>query len=304
MSRTKARCLMCCRLALRPSTSNAEECTVSILPVGSTLVADQNDEVIQISDTESDEQFQVELPDVQVVGDGVATTSVTSESLYLFNNPVVRGSVGAIAIGNDNVSTNDSVTSGSEPHYTFSNPVLQNSVGATVVGTNNIFPVTSGLEPHNQGSVDITTRGTDNLSTDICSGVAQYSSISDPVIQGSVTQTAATVPTSSFTSDPLLSVTTTEVAASHVANEDACEYNDIGALILPSKSTNEIISTMHKLTNSQKYSLLFNHVKPPRILPSTYAFGCNQKFKIEWLTKYAWLRYSPKLDGVFCGPFF
>ena len=31
----------------------------------------------QISDTESDEQFLVELPDVQVVGDGVATTSVT-----------------------------------------------------------------------------------------------------------------------------------------------------------------------------------------------------------------------------------
>jgi len=33
---------------------------VSILPVGLTLVADENDEVIQVSDTESDEQFQVE----------------------------------------------------------------------------------------------------------------------------------------------------------------------------------------------------------------------------------------------------
>jgi len=105
----------------------------------------------------------------------------------------------------------DSVTSGSKPHFTFSNPVLQDPVGATAVGTNNVLPVTSGLEPHytfsNQGLVDITTRGTDNLSTDICSSEAQYSSISDPVIQesvGSATQTAATVPTSSLTSDPLL----------------------------------------------------------------------------------------------------
>jgi len=37
---------------------------VSLLPVGSTLLANENDEV---SETESDEQFQVELPDVQVV---------------------------------------------------------------------------------------------------------------------------------------------------------------------------------------------------------------------------------------------
>ena len=77
---------------------------MSLLPVGSALLADENDKVIQISDTESDEQFQVELPDVQVVGDGVATTSVTSEPHYVFNNPVVRGSVGATAIGNDNVA--------------------------------------------------------------------------------------------------------------------------------------------------------------------------------------------------------
>jgi len=58
----------------------------------------------QISDTESDEQFLVELPDVQVVGDIVATMSVTSEPRYVFNNPVVRGSVGATAIGKDKVS--------------------------------------------------------------------------------------------------------------------------------------------------------------------------------------------------------
>jgi len=214
----------------KPSTSNVEEYTVSLLPVGSALLADENDEVIQISDNESDEQFQVELPVVQVVGDGVATTSVTSKPHYVFNNPVVRGSVGATAKGNDNVSPSDCVTSGLEPHYTFSNPVLQNLVGVTAVGTNNVLPVTSGLEPHytfsNQGLVDITTRDTDNLSTDICSSEVQCL-FSDPVVQesvGSLTQTTATAPTSSLTSDPLLNVATIEVAASHVTNEDASEY--------------------------------------------------------------------------------
>jgi len=125
----------------------------------------------------------------------------------VFNNHVVQGSVGATAIGNDNVSPSDSVISGSKPHFTFSNPVLQDPVGDTAVGTN-VLPVTSGLEPHNtfsnQGLVDITTRGTNNLSTDICSSEAQHL-FSDPVIQesvGSVTQTTDTVPISSLASDP------------------------------------------------------------------------------------------------------
>jgi len=75
-------------------------------------VLPENDEVVQISDTESDKHFQVEPPDAQVVRDGVATTSVTSESHYVFNSPVVRGSVGATTIGNDNVLPSDNVTSG------------------------------------------------------------------------------------------------------------------------------------------------------------------------------------------------
>ena len=78
--------------------------------------------------------------------------------------------------------------------------------------------------------------------------------------------------------------------------------NDFGALLLSTKSKAEITAIMNKLSNPQKYSLLYNHVSPPSILPSSYSYGCNQKFNTTWLHKYAWLRYSPKLDGVFCGP--
>ena len=59
---------------------------------------------------------------------------------------------------------------------------------------------------------------------------------------------------------------------------------------------------MSKLSNSQRYSLLYNHMSPPNVLPTSYSYGCNRKFNTTWLYKYAWLRYSPKLDGVFCGP--
>ena len=43
-------------------------------------------------------------------------------------------------------------------------------------------------------------------------------------------------------------------------------------------------------------------MEQPPILPSTFSHGCNRKFNISWLGKYPWLRYSPKLDAVFCGP--
>ena len=41
---------------------------------------------------------------------------------------------------------------------------------------------------------------------------------------------------------------------------------------------------------------------PPAVLPTTFSHGCNRKFNISWLIKYPWLRYSPKLDAVLCGP--
>jgi len=81
------------------------------------------------------------------------------------------------------------------------------------------------------------------------------------------------------------------------------QLNDIGRLISSSTSVGEINVCMSKLENSEKYSLLFNHVKPCRTtLPSRFSNGCNRKFNIDWLRKYPWLRYSPTLDSVFCGP--
>ena len=78
--------------------------------------------------------------------------------------------------------------------------------------------------------------------------------------------------------------------------------NDLGALLLPSKTSAEINAIMSKLSNSQRYSVLYSHISPPSILPSSYSYGCNRKFNTTWLHKYTWLKYSPKLDGVFCGP--
>lgn len=51
--------------------------------------------------------------------------------------------------------------------------------------------------------------------------------------------------------------------------------NDLGTLLLPSKTSAEISATMSKLSNSQRYSLLYNHISPPSVLPSSYSYGCN-----------------------------
>lgn len=46
---------------------------------------------------------------------------------------------------------------------------------------------------------------------------------------------------------------------------------------------------------------MYRHVPPPCTLPRTFSHGCHRKFNTSWLEKYPWLRYSPALDGVFCG---
>lgn len=80
------------------------------------------------------------------------------------------------------------------------------------------------------------------------------------------------------------------------------QFNDIGDILNPSKSVDSLSSSISSLTDDKKYSLLFNHVAPPNILPTTYIRGSHRKFNCTWLTKYSWLRYSVKLNGVFCGP--
>lgn len=80
--------------------------------------------------------------------------------------------------------------------------------------------------------------------------------------------------------------------------------NDIGSLLDPTAPTDSLNRVVSSLTNSEKYNLLYHHVKPPTptALPSTNVRGKNRKFNVSWLEKYPWLLYSPKIDGVFCGP--
>ena len=74
----------------------------------------------------------------------------------------------------------------------------------------------------------------------------------------------------------ILSTTACTAQSSLTTAVDQIEtVNDLGALLLPSKTNAEISATMSKLSNSQKYCLLYNHVSPPSILPSSYSYGCN-----------------------------
>ena len=79
-------------------------------------------------------------------------------------------------------------------------------------------------------------------------------------------------------------------------------HNDIGALLMPDKSISQSCRAVGGLSGAEKYHLLYHHVQPPKVLPSTYSHGCNRKFTVAWLEKYPWLRYSPSQDGVYCGP--
>ena len=76
----------------------------------------------------------------------------------------------------------------------------------------------------------------------------------------------------------------------------------IGKLLNPSKSVESIWHIITQLDNDTKYSLLYDHLQPPSILPYSTIRGSNRKFNVSWLSKYPWLKYSPMLDGVFCGP--
>ena len=54
---------------------------------------------------------------------------------------------------------------------------------------------------------------------------------------------------------------------------DPPPFNDIGALLVPTKSIEEICQVVGKVSNDQKYSILHHHVSPPNIYPSTYSHG-------------------------------
>lgn len=73
---------------------------------------------------------------------------------------------------------------------------------------------------------------------------------------------------------------------------------DIGGLLAPTKSIDEKCQALNNLSNPEKYSYIFKHNSPPRVLPTTFSHGCNRKFKRAWMNTYPWLRYSTKLDGL------
>ncbi len=77
---------------------------------------------------------------------------------------------------------------------------------------------------------------------------------------------------------------------------------DIGNILVPSKSIDELCTSIDGLSTGEKFSLMYHHVQPPNVLPSRFSHGFNRRFQVSWLQKYSWLLYSVKLDGIFCGP--
>ncbi len=102
-------------------------------------------------------------------------------------------------------------------------------------------------------------------------------------------------------SAPELPIPSTSKACDDLIH-DVPPPNDIGLLLDPTKSIEEICGVVGQLSNDQKYSTLYHHVSPPNVYPSTSFHGINRKFGNSWLEKYPWLIYSPKFNAIFCGP--
>ena len=56
--------------------------------------------------------------------------------------------------------------------------------------------------------------------------------------------------------------------------------NDIGGVVYPLISIEQICSILAGLPNSKKYSLLYQHARPPNILLSTFSHGCYRQFNV------------------------
>ena len=71
-------------------------------------------------------------------------------------------------------------------------------------------------------------------------------------------------------------------------------YNDIGTIVKPCISANEITASIKALSPGQKYILLTEHFFPGSdfSFPKTFKYGCNTQFQSKWLEKYPWLVYS------------
>lgn len=78
--------------------------------------------------------------------------------------------------------------------------------------------------------------------------------------------------------------------------------DDIGCFINATMSAKDVGSVISSMSDGQKYHLLKNHFVPSLeyTFPATADGGCNRSFQREWLEKFPWMVYSPKLDGAFC----
>ena len=79
---------------------------------------------------------------------------------------------------------------------------------------------------------------------------------------------------------------------------------DLGNIINALMSPEKVEEAINSLTSGEKYSYLTSHFQPSNeyVFPSVYMNKSNRKFQAEWLKKYPWLVYSPKLHGRFCFP--
>ena len=90
---------------------------------------------------------------------------------------------------------------------------------------------------------------------------------------GQSTDSAALVPFESVTMSRAEPSTTGELSTRTVYTPHAtCSMdefsNDIGSIVQPSKSVDQISSALDDLPNSKKYSLVYQHVPLPNILPT------------------------------------
>lgn len=67
-------------------------------------------------------------------------------------------------------------------------------------------------------------------------------------------------------------LSTTACTAQSSLTTEVETVNDLGALLFPSQTSAEITATMSKFSNSQRYSLLYNYVYPPK---QQAIYGCN-----------------------------
>ena len=66
-------------------------------------------------------------------------------------------------------------------------------------------------------------------------------------------------------------------------------------------SVGEVQDEVDHMSEGQKYHLLKHHCNPSTKLPSRKVQGpYRRRFQPEWLQSYPWLRYSIKVDGVYC----